>query len=66
MYIEIKEIGPEGLAISRSIGAFRLHLSGRDSIQVDTVHLSVEMNKDADGISFAGRTETEANTACAR
>ena len=66
MYIEIKEIGPEGLAISRSIGAFRLPLSGRDSIQVDTVHLSGELNKDADGISFAGRIETAAKLSCSR
>src|SRR3989454_10815352 len=66
MYIEIKEIGPEGLAVSRSVGAFRLPLSGRDSIQVDAVHLSGELNKDADGISFVGRIETSAKLSCSR
>jgi uncharacterized protein len=66
MYIETKEIGPEGLTVSRSIGAFRLSLSGRESIQVDTVKLSGELSKDADGISFAGRIETSARLSCSR
>lgn len=66
MYIETKEIGPEGLTVSRSIGAFRLPLSGRDSIQVNTVNLSGELSKDADGISFAGRIETSARLSCSR
>jgi len=66
MYIETKEIGPEGLAISRSIGAFCLPLSGRDSIQMGTVQLHGELNRDADGISFAGRIETSVRLACSR
>jgi len=66
MYIETKEIGPEGLAVSRSIGAFRLPLGGRDSIQVSAVNLNGELSKDADGISFVGRIETSARLSCSR
>jgi DUF177 domain-containing protein len=66
MYIEIKEIGPDGLAVSRSIEAFRLPLSERDSVQVDTVHLNGELNRDKDGISFVGRIETSARLSCSR
>lgn len=66
MYIEIKEIGPEGLAVSRSIGAFRLPLGGGEGIQVDTVHLSGELHKEENGISFEGQIETSARLSCSR
>ncbi len=66
MYIEIKEIGPEGLAVSRSVGAFRLPLGGGDSIQVDTVHLNGDLIREKDGISFVGRLETSAGLSCSR
>ena len=42
MFIETKEIGPEGLVVSRSIDGFRLPLSGEEAIWIDTVHLNGE------------------------
>ena len=67
MYIETKEIGPDGLAVRRSVGAFRLALSGGDSVQVDTVHLSGELSRDTEGmISFAGLIETSVKVSCSR
>lgn len=66
MFIETKEIRPDGLVIRRSVQAFRLPLSGGDTIQVDTVHLSGELSKDKDGVSFAGRIATSAQLPCSR
>ena len=66
MYIEIKEIGPEGLSVSRSMKAFRLPLIGNEGVQVDTVHLNGELSRDQDGISFAGLIETVATLSCSR
>ena len=66
MFIETKEIGPEGLVVSRSIDGFRLPLSGEEAIWIDTVHLNGELLKDVDGVSFAGRIETHATLACSR
>ena len=66
MYIETKEIGPDGLLVSRSVGAFRLPLSRGDAVQVDTVQLSGELSRDTEGISFAGRIETSVKLSCSR
>ncbi|PYT16562.1 MAG: DUF177 domain-containing protein [Acidobacteria bacterium] len=66
MFIETKEIGPEGLIVSRSIDAFRLPVSDQDSIRVDRVQLSGELQRDQDGFSFAGRIETALTLSCSR
>jgi DUF177 domain-containing protein len=66
MFIETKEIGPEGLTISRSIGGFRLPLVDGDEIQVDAVQLSGELTKGRDGISFTGRIRTSTHLSCSR
>lgn len=66
MFIETKEIGPEGLVVRRSIEAFRLPPSGTDALRIDTVHLSGELQKEKDGVSFAGRIETAATLSCSR
>ena len=66
MFIETKEIGPEGLIVSRSIDAFRLPVSDQDSVRVDRVQLSGELQRDQDGFSFVGQIETAATLSCSR
>ena len=66
MFIEIKEIGPEGLVVSRSIDAFRLLVNGADSIGIDAVRLMGELQREKDGFSFVGRIETAATMSCSR
>src|SRR5258706_4252915 len=66
MYIEIKEIGPEGLTIDRTVEPFRLPTDGGDSIRVDRVDLSGELRKESDGVFFAGRIEGAATMPCSR
>jgi len=66
MYIETKEIGPEGLSIGRSIEGFRLPSGEAEGIQVDSVHLSGELSKREDGLSFSGRISASARLACSR
>src|SRR5712692_933074 len=66
MYIETKEIGPEGLTISRSIKDFRLPSGETEGIRVDRVHLNGDLMKLEDGISFSGRIATSARLACSR
>jgi DUF177 domain-containing protein len=66
MYIETKEIGPEGLAIDRSIQGFQLPSGDAEGIQVEAVHLSGELSKLEDGLSFSGRIRTTAHLACSR
>jgi len=66
MFIETKEIGPEGLVVSRSIDGFRLPLSGAEAIWIDRVQMNGDLLKEDDGISFAGRIETRATLACSR
>ena len=66
MYIETKEIGPEGLSIDRSIQGFRLPSGEAEGIHVDSVHLSGELSKREDGVSFSGRISTSAHLACSR
>ncbi len=66
MFIETKEIGPEGLAVSRSFDGFRLPLSGAEAVWIDRVQMNGELLKEDDGVSFAGRIETRATLACSR
>jgi len=66
MYIETKEIGPEGLTISRSIQGYRLPSGDAEGIQVDAVQLNGDLDKREDGISFSGRIRTSAHLACSR
>jgi len=66
MFIETKEIGPEGLVVSRSLDGFRLPLNGAEAIGIDAVQLDGELLKENDGVSFAGRIETRATLACSR
>ncbi len=66
MFIETKEIGPEGLVVSRSMEAFRLPLSSDEAIWIDRVHLSGELFKDRDGVSFSGRIKTAVTLSCSR
>ena len=66
MYIETKEIGPEGLSLSRSIRGFRLAGDEADGIQVDTVEMTGELSKEDDGVSFSGRIRTSARLPCSR
>src|SRR5256885_12931211 len=66
MYIETKEIGPEGLVIGRSIQGFRLPSVEDEGIQVAAIHLSGELTKGEDGVSFSGRIGTSARLACSR
>lgn len=67
MYIEIKEIGPEGLVVDRQIPC-RLPppRPGEDEIKVGMVHLSGELHKESSGIAFSGEIETRANLTCGR
>jgi len=66
MFIETKEIGPEGLVVSRSIEGFRLPVSETDSIRIDRVLLNGELQRDREGFSFVGRIVTSATLACSR
>jgi uncharacterized protein len=66
MFIETKEIGPEGLEISRSVGALRLPLGEGDSVPFEAVQLNGELDRDKDGIAFAGRITTVARLSCSR
>ncbi|MBI4168357.1 MAG: DUF177 domain-containing protein [Acidobacteria bacterium] len=65
MYIETKEIGPEGLIVDRVIEAFQLRLRDSEEIRVGRSRLSGELLK-AGGISFSGDIETSATLPCSR
>lgn len=66
MYIETKEIGPEGLVIDRRIDAFPLRLRDGEEIRVDRAHLAGELVREEGGISFSGDIETAATLPCSR
>ena len=67
MYLETKEIGPEGLVIDRRI---TLTLSpareGEDPVGISEVHLSGEVMRSSGGISFMGDLATVATRSCSR
>lgn len=66
MYIEIKEIGPEGLAVDRHIDAFRLPLRDDEAVQVDRSHLTGELIRQDGSVAFTGQIETRARLVCGR
>ena len=67
MYIETKEIGPEGLVVDRDIA---WHMpppkEGDDDVPVDHVHLTGEIQKDGHGFAFSGDIATRAMLVCGR
>src|SRR5262245_18778276 len=66
MYIEIKEIGPEGLAVSRSFRGLRLPSDDGDPTALDSVQLSGDLSKEREGVSFSGRIATSVTLSCSR
>jgi DUF177 domain-containing protein len=67
MYIETKEIGPEGLVVDRDIA---WHMpepaEGDEEVQVDHVRLTGEIQKEGDGFAFSGDIATRATLGCSR
>jgi uncharacterized protein len=66
MYIETKEIGPEGLVVDRRIGPFRLPLREDEAVEVGGSHLVGELQRETDGVAFAGDIESVATLTCSR
>jgi uncharacterized protein len=66
MYIETKEIGPEGLVVDRMIDGFQLRLRDGEEIDVGRTHLAGELVREKGGISFSGEIETAATLQCSR
>jgi DUF177 domain-containing protein len=67
MFIEIKEIGPEGLEIDRLIAEFPpLPLDGSEVVRVGEIHLTGQLRREAAGVDFAGDIETAATVTCSR
>jgi len=67
MYIEIKEIGPDGLIVDRDFSyTFPRPRQGEAEVKVESVHLRGELRKEAAGVAFTGDIETEASLACSR
>ncbi len=67
MFIEIKEIGPEGLAVDRFIDTLPpLPLKGEEVVRVGRSHLTGEILREPDGIAFTGDIETIATQICSR
>jgi uncharacterized protein len=66
MFIETKEIGPEGLIVDRRIECAPLPLEGGESAQIATVHLTGELYREEEGISFTGEIATVATLPCSR
>ena len=66
MYIETKEIGPEGLIVDRDIDSLPVPVEGNEVICIDRVHLTGELLKASGGISFTGDIGTVATLACSR
>jgi len=67
MYIETKEIGPDGLVVDRNL-AWKLPPSadGDDEVRVERVRLSGELHKEGSRIAFAGEIATVATLPCSR
>ncbi len=67
MYIETKEIGPEGLVIEQYVELpAPLPLEGDEVVEVGRAHLSGELAREAAGIQFTGDVETGARMRCSR
>jgi DUF177 domain-containing protein len=67
MYIETKEIGPEGLVVDKDA---EWHLppppAGDEGVKVDRIRLSGEIHKERDGYAFSGDIATTATLDCGR
>src|SRR5262245_4700696 len=67
MYIETKEIGPEGLVVDKDA---EWHLpspsAGDEGVKVDRIRLSGEIQKERDGYAFSGDIATLATLDCGR
>jgi uncharacterized protein len=67
MYIEIKEIGPDGLVVDRNFSCTLPPLpDGADQVTVGPVHLSGELHKDGAEVAFSGDITTVATLQCSR
>lgn len=67
MYIETKEIGPDGLDFDRRIEYTLPRLpGGEEPIRLGTVHLTGELYRTDSGIAFTGDIETLAKLSCSR
>jgi uncharacterized protein len=67
MFIETKEIGPEGLEVDRYFtGLPPLPLDGSEVVRLGEVHLTGEIRREAADVEFAGDIETEATLNCSR
>ncbi|MEE9291830.1 MAG: DUF177 domain-containing protein, partial [Acidobacteriota bacterium] len=67
MYIETKEIGPEGLTIDRRIDTLStLPLAGSEKVLVGPVHLGGQLDRDPEGVAFEGEIATVATLTCSR
>ena len=67
MYIETKDIGPEGLVVER-VAAWQMPppREGDDEVKVDQIRLSGEVHRDEDRYLFAGNIATVATLGCGR
>jgi len=65
MYIETKEIGPEGLVVERVIEGISLALND-EMVRIGGAHLTGEALKEDEGIAFAGDIAAEATLHCSR
>ncbi|HEU4402148.1 MAG TPA: DUF177 domain-containing protein [Candidatus Polarisedimenticolia bacterium] len=66
MYIEIKEIGPEGLMVDRYINGPSLPLQGNDKALLQRVRITGELFRDDGDVSFTGDIGTVATLSCSR
>ncbi len=67
MYIETKEIGPEGLRVDRLVeNLSTLPVEGNEEIRVQPVRLSGTLHREPDGVAFEGDIETVATLVCSR
>lgn len=67
MYIETKEIGPDGLVVDRDVPCRVAPLvEGEDRIAVERAHLTGEVHKEGRGYLFAGDLNAVATLLCSR
>ena len=67
MFIETKEIGPEGLEVDRHFsGLPPLPLDGSEVVRLGDVHLTGRLDRQASEVGFTGDLETVATLSCSR
>jgi len=67
MFIQTKEIGPDGLDIDRRFEYdMPVPPEGVEAVSVGEVHITGALSKTGEGIDFQGDIETVATTACSR